>query len=80
MIARAVEIGCVTKVASLFDTSMKTFATLPATDIPPCPPILDGDYWIDEAVRLHSVAAKKSSKKSPNYTPVPRNSSSSSSR
>jgi len=62
MIARAVEVGCVTKVASLYDVSLKISRELPANELPPCPPILDGDFWMDESVRLHSIAAKKAKK------------------
>ena len=69
-LSRAIEAGVVTDVSSLYEHSFKRHAKpeISSNDRLPdptseghdetvmiCPPILDGDMWIEEAVRLHGV-------------------------
>uniref|UniRef100_A0A7S1UQR6 histone acetyltransferase n=1 Tax=Grammatophora oceanica TaxID=210454 RepID=A0A7S1UQR6_9STRA len=70
-LSRAVSVGAVTDVTSLYETDFHEFMTsqedAAVTLIPSkqqqgvldgrliCPPLLDGDFWIEEAVRAHAA-------------------------
>lgn len=52
-LSRAAAIGCVSKVQSLYDAIFVKYGQLKADELPECPPLLEGDYWMDEAVRVY---------------------------
>lgn len=75
VLSRAVEVGVVTNVQSLFESSFHEFMKSQGIDnedenhknilpqieqegviggVMICPPLLDGDFWIEEAVRVHA--------------------------
>ncbi|GKY90780.1 hypothetical protein MPSEU_000050800 [Mayamaea pseudoterrestris] len=59
-LSRALECGVVTDVKSLFESNFEeqlrevNSSDCSAASIA-CPPLLDGDFWIEEAVRLHRL-------------------------
>lgn len=69
-LSKAVERGVVTDVESLYDSCFKEYVEdQEASDeknVPtgpmPCPPLLDGDFWIEEAVHLHGIHMLRQSK------------------
>lgn len=52
-LSRAASVGCVSKVQSLYDAVFVKYGQLGIDELPECPPLLDGDYWMDEAVRVY---------------------------
>ena len=56
-LSRAVECGIVTDVKSLYETDFDGLDS--SEENTPgkikCPPLLDGDFWVEEAVRIHHV-------------------------
>lgn len=58
-LSRAVDCGVVTDVQSLYEANFKSQVeeddATRQRGFPHCPPLLDGDFWIEEAVRLHSL-------------------------
>jgi hypothetical protein len=59
-VSRAVECGVVTDVRSLFESDFQEqLKDLKTSEVPlrsiVCPPLLDGDFWIEEAVRIHRL-------------------------
>lgn len=70
-LSRAMECGVVTDVKSLyesdFEESMRQIEGTESSDAAPilkmaCPPLLEGDFWIEEAVRVHSITLARHSK------------------
>lgn len=74
-LSRAVDCGVVTDVNSLYETDFKrsidTFKTkeditedanLGESGRMLCPPLLEGDFWIEEAVRIHSISIARNLK------------------
>ena len=64
-LSKAIHVGVVTDVKSLYESEFETF--LSDLDVSKggrmiCPPLLDGDFWIDEAVRIHSAAKARHTK------------------
>ncbi|GMH57068.1 hypothetical protein TrRE_jg1754, partial [Triparma retinervis] len=59
MIQRCVETGVCYNVHSLCD-EFESFGKLPSSELPPCPAILSGDYWLDEASRIWKQHEKRS--------------------
>jgi E1A/CREB-binding protein len=59
MIHRCVETGVCYNVHSLCD-EFESFGKLPSSELPPCPAILAGDYWLDEASRIWKQHEKRS--------------------
>lgn len=64
-LSRAISCGVVTDVKSLFESDFKNLilededqdmGLVPKHGRVICPPLLDGDFWIEEAVRVHSVS------------------------
>jgi hypothetical protein len=64
-LSRAITCGVVTDVKSLFESDFANVVTdkegqdmalVPKQGRVICPPLLDGDFWIEEAVRVHSVS------------------------
>ena len=51
LLARCAALGVATNVRSLCD-DFEAYGKLPGGEVPSCPPILAGDYWLDEASRL----------------------------
>ena len=68
--ARAMEVGIVSNVKSLYDESFEEVgATTSGTGtafapdrLPACPPVLAGDYWLDEVGRINKQQQKRSVK------------------
>jgi hypothetical protein len=58
-LSRAVDCGVVTDVQSLYETTFKPEIEADDESLQKgyvqCPPLLDGDFWIEEAVRLHGI-------------------------
>lgn len=63
-ISRAISCGIVTDVKSLYESSFENSGTAGggSTEHSVCPPLLDGDFWIEEATRLHGVAMSRIAK------------------
>lgn len=65
-LSRSIDCGIVTDVKSLYESDFQdcmeridaddASGANPSFSKIPCPPLLDGDFWIEEAVRLHGVA------------------------
>jgi hypothetical protein len=58
-LSKAIDYGVVTDVKSLYESEFET--NLAELEVSKrgrmiCPPLLDGDFWIEEAVRVHSAA------------------------
>jgi hypothetical protein len=57
---RALDKGVLTDVKSLYETDFEPFALddpeegIKCENV--CPPLLDGDYWVEEAMRLHAIS------------------------
>ena len=74
VLSRAVQCGVVTDIKSLYESDFeKTLSTLqcsssskidanPSLSKMACPPLLDGDFWIEEAVRIHSATLARNLK------------------
>jgi len=69
---RAVECGVVTDVKSLYESSfmdklepLSKDANVVLSGKLECPPLLDGDFWIEEAVRVHDVYFTRNLKAKP---------------
>lgn len=69
--SRAIDCGVVTDVKSLhesdFEDSIRKIEAKASSDAAytykiACPPLLDGDFWIEEAVRVHGIAIARHSK------------------
>ena len=58
LLARCVEMGICTNAHSLCD-EFEDYGKLPAAEVPKCPPILAGDYWLDEASRIMKQHEKR---------------------
>jgi hypothetical protein len=60
-LSRAISCGVVVEVKSLYETSFQGHLESLCKDASKlegqmeCPPLLDGDFWIEEAVRIHSI-------------------------
>lgn len=71
-ISRAIDCGVVSDVKSLyeshFEESMRQIESTTFSDAATpkhkltCPPLLEGDFWIEEAVRVHSISLARHSK------------------
>lgn len=68
-LARAANIGIVSDVVSLyesdFEMAMDDLGTLEGRTVlrkMPCPPLLEGDFWVEEALRLYRHTAHKYSR------------------
>ena len=73
-LSRALGCGVVTDVKSLFESEFETYLTELKEDENKgretsakngrmiCPPLLDGDFWIEEAVRVHSASLARNIK------------------
>jgi hypothetical protein len=67
-LSRAIDRGVVTDVKSLFESDFEHHLTelekevesqpdhSPASGKMACPPLLEGDFWVEEAVRIHSAS------------------------
>lgn len=59
-LTRAMECGVVMDVQSLYQSDFEDFINQinhsTSSKRIPCPPLLEGDYWIEEALRVHRVA------------------------
>lgn len=76
-LSRAIDCGVVTNVKSLFESDFEDSITQLKKDAAQhdvgellgsssgkmlCPPLLDGDFWIEEAVRVHSISIARNLK------------------
>uniref|UniRef100_A0A7S1FM08 histone acetyltransferase n=1 Tax=Corethron hystrix TaxID=216773 RepID=A0A7S1FM08_9STRA len=59
VLARAIETGTVTAVKSLYDAIFKQNPQLDPSRPSVCPPIMEGDFWIDETQRVHHASLKR---------------------
>jgi hypothetical protein len=67
-LSRALDCGVVTDVKSFYETDFQYPPTSTSADcgvgqqpVPRifCPPLLDGDFWVEEAVRVHSLSVSR---------------------
>ncbi|GAX27058.1 hypothetical protein FisN_9Lh380 [Fistulifera solaris] len=64
-LSRAVECGVVTDIQSLYESEFQgRLEPLEGTDAVlgskmECPPLLDGDFWVEEAVRVHQLHSQR---------------------
>ena len=71
-LSRSIDCGIVTDVKSLYETdfedAMQRIEEEDSSGAPssittlPCPPLLDGDFWIEEAVRVHGITIDRYSR------------------
>jgi len=71
-LSRSIDCGIVTDVKSLYESDFQACidqidadeasGANPSLSKIPCPPLLDGDFWVEEAVRLHAVANERLSR------------------
>jgi hypothetical protein len=78
-LSRAIDCGVVTDVKSLFESDFEDSITQLEKEVDAeqvgelrpdsgkmlCPPLLDGDFWIEEAVRVHSISIARNLKTRP---------------
>jgi hypothetical protein len=77
-LSRAVDCGIVTDVKSLYETDFERCVDGSGSKQKPqedtafvdlgrmlCPPLLDGDFWIEEAVRVHNINIARNMKANP---------------
>jgi Histone acetylation protein/Bromodomain len=80
VLSRAIEVGVVSNVISLYESDFEQ----PMAEIcetvddemgrhskMPCPPLLEGDFWIEEALRLYQTTAHKHAKESTSSSTSP---------
>ena len=76
----AMERGVITNIKSLYDHSFQQYdhserlkkSLKPLKSVMPCPPILEGDFWVEETMRIHAssmVRFSRSQKKTGNEIP-----------
>jgi hypothetical protein len=66
MVSRAIDFGVVTDVKSLYETDFEQplaeLSNNPRSSLEErmiCPPLIDGDFWLEEAVRIHQTAVDR---------------------
>lgn len=79
-LCRAIECGVVTCVQSLYESNFaeplrlveeNTTHSIDTCLKMPCPPLLEGDFWIEEALRIHSTTFSRLLRENPNPVAEP---------
>jgi hypothetical protein len=62
-LSKALAQGVVTDIMSLYEFAFQTKEQGSPSDLMICPPLFDGDLWIDEACRIHTITTNRLARK-----------------